>query len=372
MLLKIDLFLSLAISFTIAFFIIPRIIKVSHIKKLFDVPNHRSAAKKIVPTLGGIALLVGFIIGIIISSNGYNINELKYMFAGIIVMFVIGLKDDLIGLSARKKFILQLATAIYVVILGHYRITNFHGILGIQEIGYLAGTVFSVIAIVGIINALNLIDGIDGLASGLGLLISLAYGFWFLEAGDNIYALTCFSLFGSLFAFFLYNVFGSTNKIFMGDTGSLILGTIVALLTIHFNEYIPAENGLHGLPAIALAIIIVPVVDTIRIFAIRLSHGKSPFTPDMNHIHHQVLRLTGSHLKASMIIVTVNALLVILSISLADILENNILFFFMLGLGFTLAGIPSLILKHQDKYSTAKLENKSIYAFTLFEKKRKE
>jgi hypothetical protein len=127
----------------------------------------------------------------------------------------------------------------------------------VQEIGYILGAVISIVAIVGLINAFNLIDGIDGLAAGIGLLISLVYGFWFLNAGDVVYALACFSLSGSLIAFLLYNVFGKTNKIFMGDTGSLILGTIIAVLTIHFNEYQPVANiAAHGLPAISLAIML--------------------------------------------------------------------------------------------------------------------
>lgn len=372
MLIQINIFLSLAIAFSIVFFVIPKIIKVSNLKNLFDVPNHRSAAKHVVPTLGGISIFAGFVISIVIASNSYNIDELKYMLAGIIAMFFVGLKDDIIGIAARNKFRIQIVMAFYLVIIGNYRITNLHGILGIEEISYIAGTILSLIAIVGIINAVNLIDGIDGLSSGIGLLISVVYGIWFLKAGDYIYALTCFSLTGSLIAFFIYNVFGTTNKIFMGDTGSLILGTIVALLTIHFNEFHTAGNVSHGFPAISLAIIIVPVVDTIRIFVIRLSQGKSPFTPDMNHIHHQVLRLTGYHLKASLIIIAVNAVIILLAFSLIDVLGNNTLFFLLIASGFILAGIPSWILKYKNKYSEMKQENKSIYALSLFQKKLKD
>jgi len=287
-----DIIISLTLSFLIVYLIIPKIIKVSNIKKLFDVPNHRSAAKHVVPTLGGIAILAGFSISTIVASNSLNINELKQMFAAVIAMFLIGLRDDLIGLSAKKKFFVQIGVALYLVIMGSYRFTNLHGIFGVNEIGYIVGIILSVIAIIGIINAINLIDGIDGLASGVSILISVVYGFWFLNAGDVIYAITCFSLTGSLIAFFMYNVFGKANKIFMGDTGSLILGTIIAVLTIRFNEFIPEKgNAEQGLPAISLAILIVPIIDTIRVFSIRIMQGKSPFTPDMNHIHHIVLKL---------------------------------------------------------------------------------
>jgi UDP-GlcNAc:undecaprenyl-phosphate GlcNAc-1-phosphate transferase len=374
MLIQLNIFLSLAISFTIVYFVIPKIIKVSNIKKLFDVPNHRSAAKHIVPTLGGIAIFAGFLVGTIVSSNYLNIDELKYLFAGIIVMFLIGLKDDIIGLHAKKKLFVQIAVAIYLVILGNYRITNLHGIFGIQEIGYVIGAIISVVAIVGIINAFNLIDGIDGLAGGIGLLISLVYGFWFLDAGNVIYALTSFSLAGSLIAFLLYNVFGKTNKIFMGDTGSLILGTIIAVLTIHFNEYQTAANiAAHGLPAISLAIIIVPVIDTIRIFVIRLSQKRSPFSPDMNHIHHNLLKLTGNHLATSSIIIAVNGLIILLSFLFIDEIGNNLLFILLLVLGFILASIPTYILKWQSRNVAIEgNENKSIFALSIFAKKEKE
>lgn len=373
--LHLNIFFSFAISFTIVYFVIPKIIKVSRIKKLFDVPNHRSAAKHIVPTLGGVAIMAGFVISTIISSNYYNINDLKYLFASIITMFVIGLKDDIIGISARKKFNFQILIAIYLVTLGNFRITNLHGIFGIQEIGYVAGIILSIVAIVGIINAFNLIDGIDGLAGGVSLLTSLVYGFWFLYSGDIVFALACFSLAGSLIAFLLYNVFGKTNKIFMGDTGSLLLGTIMAVMTIHFNEFMPALSAsANGLPAISLAIIIVPVIDTVRVFIIRISQKRSPFSPDMNHIHHSLLKLTGgNHLAASSIIIAVNGMIILLAFLLIDQLGNNLLFILLLVLGFILAGIPANILKWQTRNIVTEeeeeKESKSIFAFSIFSKK---
>ncbi|HEY3369636.1 MAG TPA: MraY family glycosyltransferase [Prolixibacteraceae bacterium] len=372
MLTHLNVFISLALSFTIVYFVIPRIIKVSKIINLFDVPNHRSAAKQIVPTLGGIGIFAGFTIGTIVSSKSFNIDELKYLFAGVIVMFLIGLKDDIVGLPARKKFMGQIIIALYLVLIGNYSVTNFHGIFGIEEIGYIAGVIISLIAIVGIINAVNLIDGVDGLAGGVGLLVSLVYGFWFLNAGDYIYSFSCFSLAGSLIAFLLYNIFGNTNKIFMGDTGSLILGTIIAAMTIHFNTYQSEISGVvHGLPALSLAIIIVPVIDTIRIFAIRISQGRSPFSPDMNHIHHNILKLTGNHLATSSIIVAVNALIILLSFLLIDRIGNNLLFFLLLGSGFLLASIPFYILKWQNQ--NKKIETKkSMFALTIFSKKVKD
>lgn len=376
MLIQVNIFLSLAIGFTIAFFVIPKIIKVSRDKSLFDVPNYRSAAKTIVPTFGGIAIYAGFKISQAISLNNYNTNSLKYLSIAVLIMFLIGVKDDIVGISAKTKLFIQVLVAFYLVILGNYRITDLHGILGIHHISSIAAIAISVIVIVGIINALNLIDGIDGLASGLGILISGIMGIMFLNVGDYLYALTCFSLTGSLIAFFLYNVFGSTNKIFMGDTGSLILGTIIAVITIHFNEsYFMAKDAAFGSPALSLAIILVPVTDTLRVFAIRIRQKRSPFSPDMNHIHHKVLQLThGNHLYASMIIIGVNALLILLTYSLIDFVTTSVLFFLVLITGFVLAYVPVFILKIQGRNRKENIkikENKSVFAFTVFTKREK-
>jgi UDP-N-acetylmuramyl pentapeptide phosphotransferase/UDP-N-acetylglucosamine-1-phosphate transferase len=373
MTINIEIFLSFVISFSISYFIIPKIVKVARIKKLFDVPGHRSAAKRIVPRLGGVAILFGFIISVIITTNRYNINELKYIFVSILTMFMIGLKDDFIGLAARKKLFIQLMVAVYLVFLGGYSFTNLHGILGFNEINPIAGGIISVIAIVGIINAFNLIDGIDGLASGISIFVSIFYGFWFLNAGAVIYSLACFSFTGSLIAFFIYNVSNGTNKIFMGDTGSLILGTFMAAITIHFNEFPVSNLNLAiGRPAISLALIIVPIVDTIRIFTIRLSQKHSPFSPDMNHIHHNLLKLTGKHLPTSMILIVSNMILVLITLLLAGKIDNNLLFFLLIGLSFLLAGIPSVIskLKHYDDFFASK--SKSIYALSILFKRKKD
>ncbi len=358
--LLVNIFFSLTIGFSIAYFSIPIIIRIARVKKLFDVPNERSATKIVVPTLGGISILIGFVISLLIASGKVNIDCLKYLFAAIFVMFSVGLKDDLIGTSAVRKLLIELAVAFGLVLLGNYRLTDLHGLFGIGQTGYIFGTILSVIALVGIINAFNLIDGIDGLASGTGILVSLTYGVWFLNAGDPLYTIACFSLAGSLGAFFLFNVFGKTNKIFMGDTGSLILGTILAVFTIHFNEFIPADsNVMEGLPALSLAIMIVPVIDTLRVFAIRIYRRRSPFRADMNHIHHQLLRIGLSHLNSTLLIILINGLIIILALSIINVLGNNFTFLMILGLGFFLGNLPFEIIKYREKRSATAGESEN-------------
>ena len=333
---------SLIIGFVIVSYFIPKIVYISHDKKLCDQPNERSANRKITPHLGGIAIFAGFYVSLIVTLNGFDIQLVSSLLLASVVMFLIGLKDDLIGLSARKKLFFQLLTVIYLVFMGGVRISNLHGILGIYEIDRTASSLLSMLAIVGIINAYNLIDGIDGLAAGTGILISIVYGALFTLSGQIEYGIVSFSLTGSLVAFFFYNVFGKKNKIFMGDTGSLLLGVVFAFLTIKFlDQPGHSQAQLFGSPAIALSIMIIPLVDTIRVMIIRMAQKKSPFSPDMNHIHHQLIRLTGNnHLHASLIMVVTNLSFIAFACGFIYPLGNNWLFFILLAGGFSLAYLP--------------------------------
>lgn len=204
---------------------------------------------------------------------------------------------------------------------------------------------------------------IDGLAAGIGTLISLVYGFLFLYFGQMEYAIVSFSITGALVSFFLFNVFGTNNKIFMGDTGSLTLGVLFVVLTIWFNEIISTQgNHLEWTsPAISLAIMIVPVVDSLRIIYIRVLLGKSPFSPDKNHVHHQLIKINSNHLRASIIMVLANLLIICLSFGLIYILGNTVVFFLILAIGFSLASLPVLIRKFKRR------EMKSVHVHTYQE-----
>jgi UDP-GlcNAc:undecaprenyl-phosphate GlcNAc-1-phosphate transferase len=346
------LFISFSISFAVVFFAVPKIITVANTKKLFDVPTKRSAnQQKIIPNLGGIAIFAGIYISSIISMEGRDGEKIIGLLLVTVIMFLMGLQDDTIGLSPLKKLIGQLCVALYLIIVCNIRLTNLHGIFGINEISYGLSLIISLITIIGLINAFNLIDGIDGLAACIGTLISSAYGFLFLYFGQIEYAIVSFSITGALVSFFFFNVFGTDNKIFMGDTGSLTLGVLFAILTIWFNEIIPTQ-GSHlewTLPAISLAIMIVPVVDTLRIIYIRIILGKSPFSPDMNHIHHQLIKINSNHLRASISMTFANLLLICLSFSLINVLGNTVVSFMILVIGFSLSYLPVLVLRIKKK-----------------------
>jgi UDP-N-acetylmuramyl pentapeptide phosphotransferase/UDP-N-acetylglucosamine-1-phosphate transferase len=327
---------------------IPRIIFISNQKKLFDVPNERSAAKVITPTLGGVGIFAGFYTSLIITLNNFDIHRLNCLLLASLVMFMIGLKDDLIGLSARRKLFFQIIIAGYLIFLCGVKIENLHGLLGINELDNLSSSMLSMFTIVGIVNAYNLIDGIDGLASGIGILISIVYGSLFILAGQVDFAIVSFSLTGSLIAFFFFNVFGRTNKIFMGDTGALTLGIVFAFLTV---KYLGLPENVHhviGVPSIALSIMIVPIVDTLRVMTIRIAQRRSPFSPDMNHIHHQLLRLNGGiHLHASLTMMVANLAFIAFACSFVEVVSNTVMFFTILSAGFALAYVPVLANKRK-------------------------
>lgn len=313
---ELNILLALAVAFAIAYMAIPSIVTVAREKKLIDKPNHRTSHYQDVPTLGGVAIFAALIVSQCIFINIGGCADLKYIIAGMVLVFFIGLKDDILAIAALKKLMLQIAAALIVAVLGNIRLTNLHGFLGITTIPYIASIFLTVFVIIVILNSVNLIDGIDGLASGVCILTSFVFGIWFYLVGAIDYAIICATIFGGSLGFFIFNVFGKKNKIFMGDTGSLILGFYLAILAIKFNEINVYYNGSYKIfssPAVSIGILVVPLFDTLRVFILRTASGKSPFIADKNHVHHSLIDLGMSHLKATLCILGANVLFIILS-----------------------------------------------------------
>ncbi|MCK9639106.1 MAG: undecaprenyl/decaprenyl-phosphate alpha-N-acetylglucosaminyl 1-phosphate transferase, partial [Prolixibacteraceae bacterium] len=234
---------------------------------------------------------------------------LAAIIAGVMIMFFVGLKDDILTLSASKKLAAQIIVAGILIFLGHFRFTNLHGFLGIETISIVPSVLLTGFVFIVFINAFNLIDGIDGLAAGLSIFSAAFFGTWFFLSGHAEYAIVSFSLVGSLTGFYFYNVYGKKNKIFMGDTGSLTLGTIMAILVIQFNEFNIDQTAPYAIlasPAVSFGVLIYPLMDTLRVFAIRILQRKSPFVADKNHTHHRLLALGMNHHKATYLILAVN------------------------------------------------------------------
>ena len=333
-----NIFLSFALAFGITFFAIPIIIEVARRKKLFDEPDERKVHKMVIPTLGGLGIFGGFILATLIGSP-VGSNELQYFVAAAIVIFFLGIKDDILVLSAAKKFIGQLIAAGIVIKFGGVQISNMHGFLGIESISHFTSIVFTLFTIIVIINSFNLIDGVDGLAGSLGLLTALVFGTYFFYTGQLLYAVMAFSLAGGLVGFLIYNF--SPAKIFMGDTGSLLIGLINAVLVIKFINIAgsPAVTfPLEATPAIGFAILIVPLFDTLRVFALRIVNRRSPFSPDRNHVHHFLLEMGFSHSKITMLCVGFNIGLILLAFFLRS-LGTTVVIGILLAISCTLIAI---------------------------------
>jgi UDP-N-acetylmuramyl pentapeptide phosphotransferase/UDP-N-acetylglucosamine-1-phosphate transferase len=314
----IDPSLSVVFSLLLAFFVvyisIPSIVTVANEKHLYDEPGRRKSHRHNVPNLGGVAIFAGLIIASGLFVNITSSKEFMPVLVAIVVIFFIGIKDDILIIAPDKKLYGELVAAIIIVVMGNVRLTSLHGFLGVYEIDYIPSILLTGFVVVVLTNAFNLIDGIDGLASGIGMVVSLTFGAWFFLTGFYNYSILSAALFGSLGAFFCFNVFGHKNKIFMGDTGSLILGLIMSVLVIKFNEANITYKGIYTIasaPAVSFGILIIPLFDTIRVFTLRVLRGQSPFHPDKNHLHHRMLKLGFSHFRSTSLLSFVNILFII-------------------------------------------------------------
>ena len=341
-------------AFFVTFFGIPSIVRVSELKKLYDMPGRRKVHDRPIPTLGGVAIFSGVILASVLFSSMSASHELKYIIAGMITIFFVGLKDDIVPLTPYKKLIGQVAATFFIVVPGDIRLTSLHDVLGIGEIGYIPGVIITFIFFLMMINSFNLIDGIDGLAAGIGIVASMAFGIWYIVDGHYSYAVFSVALTGSLIAFFWYNVFSIRYKIFLGDTGSLLIGLLLAVFAIRLLEF---ESGtgegaaIDLSPALILAFLIVPLYDFVRVFLNRLAKGKSPFSPDRTHIHHRLLYLTGSHLRVTLIIVFINLMIIFLTLLFRNLSVEILMASIILTAGL-LSYIP-VILKNRAEQRLA-------------------
>ena len=329
-------------------------IRLAKEKKLYDEPNERSSHTTVVPSLGGVAIFIGFLLAILIFSNGLLSHELRYIVAATLIVFGLGIKDDIMNISPKKKLLGQIFAALIVIVLGDIRFTNFHGIFGIHELNYTVSILFTIFVIIVITNGFNLIDGIDGLASGVSGICTLTFGIWFYITGHYEYVILAGSLLGALIAFFRYNVFGKQNKIFMGDTGSLILGLLISILMIHFNELNICpdfEYAIKSAPAVSIGILVIPLFDTLRVMFIRIKNGKSLFQPDKNHAHHRMISLGFRHIHATIRIMAVNIFFIGIVFALKDV-GNPILLTIVVVLGAFFSWLPSHLLHKKEAKKT--------------------
>lgn len=348
----VKVFFGMLFSGLISFCIIPVIIRISKQKNLIAISQDRSSHEGNVPNLGGIAIF--YAIGICTSIFASELlDAYKFLFASLIILLYVGIVDDIIEVNAYNKIIAQLVVAFLVVIGSEVRVLNLHGLFGWYELPYFLSVGLSIFLFIILTNSFNLIDGIDGLAGGFACISALFMVLVFLDSNDVYQPLIIFLLIliSSLLAFLYYNLFSKKNKIFMGDTGSMIIGFLLVFLSINLANFpISPQNGDHSpstMPIFAMSAMLLPIVDTISVVLARLYHKTSPMVADKRHIHHQLLALGFTHKQATSTILLYFAIMLLITYILKD-LEINFLFALMLFLGFLGAYIP-VFLKKKSK-----------------------
>jgi len=303
--------LTYVMAFVLTLIFIPPVIFMVKRFKLFDRPNARKEHIVPTPTFGGISIFAGMMVSLLFWFKFYNHPSIITFFLSMILLFGVGIMDDLKDLAARYKLVIEAGVATLLAISG-IRITSFGGLFGINELHIMAQYVITVVAIVGITNAFNLIDGIDGLAGGLGFMSLVTLGIFLTISKDLNYAIIAFALAGALLGFLYFNF--NPARIFMGDTGSLMLGFVIAVLCVQLMKI----NSLHPTPVVpniyvfTLGIVMIPVFDTLRVFGTRIWKGRSPFSADKTHIHHLITNKGFTHAFAARIICVFHGFILIL------------------------------------------------------------
>jgi len=342
--------IAILFSFLVTAVAIPSIVRVSKVKNLMANPNGRTSHFTPTPNLGGVAIFAGVIISSVVFTGITTAHELKYIIVAMLIIFFVGLKDDLHPMAAIKKFGGQSLAVLFILVPGDFHLVSLHGLLRIGELSYMLSLVITYVFFMTLINSFNLIDGIDGLASGIGILTSLFFGIIFLLDHHLAYAVMSFILASSLSAFFYFNVFSKKNKIFLGDTGSMLIGLILAIFAVRFLNFESDAVFLsqsRSAPAILLCVLIIPIFDTARVFILRIVRGRSPFQADRTHIHHRLLELSGTHLKATGIILLINLVFIALALLLRN-MNAELLVLITLALASVLSIIP-IYLKRNKK-----------------------
>lgn len=297
------------------------------------MPDKRKLHAYQKPSMGGIPIFLGAAFALIVWAPGIGYPDLRFHFMALALIFTIGLRDDLVPLPASMKLVSQFIPAFIVIYWGNIELNSLYGFGGDTLFHPLITWFLSLFTLVVLTNSFNLIDGLDGLAGTISLIALLFFGIWFYIVGLNDISYVAFATVGSLLAFLLFN--WQPSRIFMGDTGALLLGfflTCAAIIFINTNYHLPVDNPLKFTATVstAIAVMIIPFLDTLRVFILRISLGKSPFEADTNHLHHQLIRLGFSHAQTVVILASFNLLMIGLALILKS--YHDIVLFSLMGL----------------------------------------
>lgn len=334
---------------------IPSILHVARARHLYDdLGSFRKQHDHGIPRLGGIAIFVSFTITALLFGFADKSLPTNYMLAACIILFAMGLKDDLSGVNSSTKFLMQTFVGAILVVLGHIRLTSLYGIFGVFDLPYGVSAALSILVIILIVNAFNLIDGIDGLASLTGIIVNSTFAGLFIYMHQYELAAVALALVGSTIGFLRYNI--SPAKIFMGDTGSLLLGLVSAIMALKFIELNKFSGGklpdIISAPALAVAILIGPVFDTLRVFTMRIINGDSPFSADRNHIHHRILTLGYNHIQTTLILSGFNIVSILIVFMFGNI-SNSTLIFTIFGVSILFNWFITFLIRSKERENLA-------------------
>ncbi|MBN2662635.1 MAG: undecaprenyl/decaprenyl-phosphate alpha-N-acetylglucosaminyl 1-phosphate transferase [Bacteroidales bacterium] len=340
------------LAFVITLITIPTIIRMSRFKKLFDIIDERKIHSEQIPRLGGMGIFAGLSISILLFVQAENFLGFGGLLAGLIILFFVGLKDDILIISPLTKFLGQIVAASIVIFFGGVMITDLHGFFGINQLHPIVGFGLTIIVFLATTNAFNFIDGVDGLSASLGITSALAFGIWFFLIEQYQHAIVCVALIASLAGFVRFNLFSKKNKIFMGDTGAMIIGYMLSFLAIKFNELDLSLNNndpffILPAPAVAFSVMIVPYFDMLRVIYIRLLKKKSIFFADKNHLHHLLLELGLSHKQITFALTFITMIFIGLVYWLSDFVTIRRLLLVVLILALLLSFIPEILVKRK-------------------------
>jgi UDP-N-acetylmuramyl pentapeptide phosphotransferase/UDP-N-acetylglucosamine-1-phosphate transferase len=332
------------ISFFVAFASIPSIIRIAGIMQLFDEPNERKLHTTRTPLLGGVAVFAAMLFSFTISAAPFFEKQHIFIIASLILIFFFGLRDDIAELAPLKKLSGQLLAAVIMIVFCDVRLTSLHGLFGIHELGLFSSVGITLTGFLFIVNSYNLIDGVDGLASGLGIIASATFAYIFYKCDDGLMCILALSLAGALCGFIPYNFTGA--RIFLGDTGTMTIGFLLAIFSFRFIELAKSVQILDSFdyrhaPVLVFAILVIPLIDTIRVFTIRIFKKQSPFVADRNHIHHRLLALGLSTEMTCLVLYLVN-LLFILSAWLLRRYEPVFILYLLIFIALIFTQLPSV------------------------------
>lgn len=310
------IFIAFAVALFVTALIHPRIVRFAKRRNIVDNPNARKLQRTPIPVMGGLAVFFGLVSGLCVSGVFINVNNLLPIIVAMSVMLCVGVVDDVSELSPKLRFLIEIVVVVALIFTTDISLNNLQGLWGYYDLPMWLSVPLTVFAVVGMINAINLIDGVDGLSSGFCMIASLAFGVFFLQVGNMAMVLLTAITLGALMPFFFHNVFGAKSKMFIGDGGSLMMGVVMSSYVVSVismkNEAIAvAPKGL-GLVAFTMAVMAVPVFDTLRVMIMRILRHTSPFHADKTHLHHLFIDLGFSHIGTTLSVLSLNLLVILL------------------------------------------------------------